>query len=103
MRRHSFGSRAAVKVFGFYLLLFFSFSVFANTRKVFAQKVSQSRGVASQMSEIANIKNYKYGPHERNVFDFYRSSPKSSVKRQLREIGVSDSVSNTSCPDSVCP
>lgn len=71
MRRHSFGSRAAVKVFGFYLLLFFSFSVFANTRKVFAQKVSQSRGMASQMSEIANIRNYKYGPHERNVFDFY--------------------------------
>ena len=31
-----------------------------------------------------------------------RSSPKSSVKRKLREIGVSDFVSNTSCPDSVC-
>ncbi len=31
-----------------------------------------------------------------------RSSPKSSVKRKLREIGVSDSVSNPSCPDIVC-
>ena len=71
MRRHSFGSRAAVKVFGFYILLFFSFSVFANIGKVFAQQVSQSRGLASQMSERATIKNYKYGPHERNVFDFY--------------------------------
>ena len=35
--------------------------------------------------------------------DEWRSSPKSSVKRKLREIGVRDFVSNPSCPDIVCP